>query len=284
MACGFDSHPFRQSVFKLKFFKITNKQKLIEQLIDQVKTVPYRDNSALDALKKRSEMYIRNIFGESSKYLDDLNKIRFSPSVYPAEESYYMKAWSNGITQLKNLYNTMSEEVSIFGSENDTLTIKDENNIQKPKQKNTEKVFVVHGHNNGIKNEVARYLEKLELTTVILHERPNSGKTIVEKFEDESSQTDFAVILLTADDQGSEISDSQTLKLRARQNVIFEFGYFMGKMGRSKVVALVEDGVEIPSDYSGVVYIQIDRSGAWKLELAKELKTAGLKVDLNLAI
>ena len=152
---------------------------------DQVKFLPNRDNDALDALIKRSEMYIRNIFGESSKYLNDLKKIHFSPMFYPADESYYAEMWLSGVNELKNLFNTMSEEVSIFGSETDTLSIKNENITPKPKQQNTKKVFVVHGHNDGVKNEVARYLEKLGLIAIILHERPNGGKTIVEKFEDE---------------------------------------------------------------------------------------------------
>ena len=74
------------------------------------------------------------------------------------------------------------------------------------------------------------------------------------------------------------------MKARARQNVVFELGYFIGRLGRNRVCALYAEGVEIPSDYSGVVYTKLDASGAWRLELAKELKAAGLPVDMNLAL
>jgi predicted nucleotide-binding protein len=72
------------------------------------------------------------------------------------------------------------------------------------------------------------------------------------------------------------------LELRARQNVILELGFFLGRIDRKRVCALSEDGVEIPSDYDGVLFIPLDSSGAWKLDLAKEIKASGLPVDLNL--
>jgi len=259
-----------------------NKLKLIQQLIDQINSLPHRDTIALDALKKRSEMYIRNIFGEASKYLGDLKKIHFSPMVYPADESYYNRSWSSGVSELKNLYETMREEISIFASDIDNSNVKEKRRTHK--KKSSGKIFIVHGHNDGIKNAIARFIEKLGLETIILHEKPNNGKTIIEKFEQESSDVDFAIVLLTVDDQGGKMGDTEGLRARARQNVIFEFGYFIGIMGRSKVVALVEDDVEIPSDYSGVIYLPFDNAGAWKLNLAKELKNTGINVDLNLAI
>lgn len=260
-----------------------NKQKLIQQLIDQAEALPHRDDVALDALIKRTEMYIRNIFKESSKYLSDLKKINFHPMIYPADEKYYNESWSSGLAELKNLYKTMSEEITLFGSEIEISKAQEKKPVLKPEQI-LGKVFIVHGHNDGIKNDIARFLEKLKLEAIILHERPNNGKTIIEKFEHESSDLSFALVLLTADDQGAKMGSPESLKPRARQNVIFEFGYFIGTMGRSKVVALIEDGVEIPSDYSGVIYLPLDSSGAWKLNLAKELKNAGINVDLNLAI
>lgn len=73
-------------------------------------------------------------------------------------------------------------------------------------------------------------------------------------------------------------------KKRARQNVILELGFFLGKLGRKRVCALYEEGVEIPSDYDGVIFVPLDKNGAWHLSLAKELKAAGLSIDLNKAI
>lgn len=140
-------------------------------------------------------------------------------------------------------------------------------------------VFVIHGQNEASKHAVARFLEQLGLEPVILHERPSKGRTIIEKFE-EHSQVGFAVALLTADDRGGP-KGSIVLQARARQNVIFELGYFLGRIGRRRVAALYEDGVEIPSDYAGVVYIPLDAAGGWQMILAREMRDAGLSVDLN---
>lgn len=142
-------------------------------------------------------------------------------------------------------------------------------------------VFIVHGHNQGTLQTVARYIESLECKAIVLHEQPNLGRTIIEKFI-ESSKVGYAVVLLTADDRGGLVDlpfDQQ--KFRARQNVILELGFFMGKLGRERVCALCEENIEIPSDYSGVLYIAIDKIGAWKIQLAKELKHAGINIDTS---
>jgi len=143
------------------------------------------------------------------------------------------------------------------------------------------KVFIVHGHDSLAKTEVARTLEKLNLEAIVLHEQPNEGKTIVEKFEGNASQVGFAVVLLTPDDEGHPKNKPDSKKDRARQNVILELGYFSGALGRSKVCVLYKGDIEIPSDYLGVVYVAMDEAGAWKFSLAKELKQAGLTIDLN---
>ena len=117
---------------------------------------------------------------------------------------------------------------------------------------------------------------------MVLHEQANIGRTIIEKFE-EHAQVGFAVVLLTPDDVGAFRDDKSKQKPWARQNVIFEFGYLIGKLGRKRVCALVKGDVEKPSDYNGVLYISFDDSGGWKMRLIKELKTAGFKVDANLA-
>lgn len=154
------------------------------------------------------------------------------------------------------------------------------NGKQVPELASSRKIFVVHGHNDGIRESVARTLSKLDLEPVILHEQTNNGQTIIEKFENHADVA-FAVVLLTADDVGSAKSDPDAKLSRARQNVIFEHGYFIGKLGRKRVCALYEDGVELPSDLSGVVYVLIDRHAAWQITLAKEIKAAGVHIDLN---
>lgn len=144
----------------------------------------------------------------------------------------------------------------------------------------TKKVFIVHGHDSEIKDSVARFIEKLGLEPIILHEQPNSGRTIIEKFE-VFSDVGFAVILLTPDDVGASTSKKDKLQSRARQNVILELGYFMGKLGRQRVCPLYKSGVEIPSDYQGVLYTKLDDAGGWKTKLAQELIQARFSIDLQ---
>lgn len=141
-------------------------------------------------------------------------------------------------------------------------------------------VFIVHGHDHGRMEAVARFLERIDLNPVILHERASAGATIIEKLEIHAKVA-FAVVLLTPDDVGSIASGEQKLRPRARQNLVLEPGYFLGGLGRRTTCALLVEGVEVPSDYSGVVYIRLDEESAWKFRLAKELRAAGLPVDLN---
>ena len=142
-------------------------------------------------------------------------------------------------------------------------------------------MFVVHGHNDFLREQVARFLEKLGLQPVILREQPNQGRTIIEKFT-EYAEVAFALILLTGDDVGGPKNvTADDLRARARQNVILELGYFLGRLGRKHVCALLEPGVEVPSDYSGVVFIELDGAGAWRMLVAKELYAAGLPIDMN---
>jgi predicted nucleotide-binding protein len=155
-----------------------------------------------------------------------------------------------------------------------------------PARKTTtgDQVFLVHGHNEAITQEVARFLERLAVKVTILREQPNSGRTIIEKFMDYSNVA-FAVVLLTGDDRGGKSTDQyKEQKPRARQNVIFELGFFIGKLGRNRVCALFQEAVDIPSDYAGVLFVPIDAGGAWRLSLTREMKEAGLTIDLNKAV
>lgn len=144
----------------------------------------------------------------------------------------------------------------------------------------TQRVFVVHGHDDGTKEMVARFLSKIDLDPVILHEQPNRGRTVIEKFEAHSDVA-FAVVLLTPDDVGHPINKPGEAKPRARQNVVLELGFFMSSLGRNRICVLYKSGVEVPSDYAGVLYHEIDSAGAWRFSLAREIKAAGVDIDLN---
>ncbi|HUW94204.1 MAG TPA: nucleotide-binding protein [Anaerolineae bacterium] len=144
------------------------------------------------------------------------------------------------------------------------------------------KVFLVHGSDGAAKESVARFLERLGLDAIVLHEKPSGGRTIIEKFED-YSDVGYAVVILTPDDICSA-GEGEPQTRRPRQNVVFELGFFIGKLGRQRVCALFKEGTEIPSDYQGVVYVPMGEAGAWRLELAREMKHAGVDVDLNKAL
>lgn len=128
---------------------------------------------------------------------------------------------------------------------------------------------------------MARTLEKAGFKAIILHEQPDGGRTIIEKIE-KYTDVAFAVVLYTECDLGrSKNDDAKTEKYRARQNVVFEHGYLIGKLGRSRVCAFVKGDVETPGDISGVVYTIMDSSGAWKMQLGNNMKDVGIDVDLN---
>ncbi|WP_258113167.1 nucleotide-binding protein [Bacillus thuringiensis] len=141
------------------------------------------------------------------------------------------------------------------------------------------KVFIVHGHDESVKIAVARFLERLDLQPIILHEQASGGTTIIEKIEN-NTDVGFGIVLYTPCDLGKAKNDDE-LQIRARQNVIFEHGYLIAKLGRSNVCALVKDNIEKPNDISGVVYVNYDSGTSWHMELFKELKNAGYDLDAN---
>lgn len=251
---------------------------LIQDLIKQAEHIAYR-NGERDAVVKRAEMLIRKIFGNETHYLKDLKSIRYSPAIWStgSPDSSFESSFNSGKKQLLNLLNVVAEDLQL------------DNVINEPKEINngvvsdSRNVFIVHGHNEEMKLSVARTVEKLKLNAIILHEQPSKGKTIIEKFTDNSDVT-FAIVLLSADDIAYNKNNSpETSKFRARQNVIFELGYFIGKLGRDRVLALheIESDFEIPSDYSGVLFVPFDKSGKWQFDLVKELKAIGVSVNAN---
>lgn len=141
------------------------------------------------------------------------------------------------------------------------------------------KVFIVHGHDEGAKQTVARFLEQCDFDAIILHEQADGGRTIIEKIEHYTDVV-FAIVLYTPCDIG-RAKEEKKGKSRARQNVVFEHGYLIAKLGRNRVCALVKEGIETPGDISGVVYKYMDSAGAWKTGILKEMKNVGISVDAS---
>jgi len=142
------------------------------------------------------------------------------------------------------------------------------------------RVFVVHGHDHGALDQVVQFITSLGLDVCVLKDEPNKGRTIIEKFEQESGDAGFAVILCTPDDEGYARSDgADRARLRARQNVVLELGYFISKLRRSRVCALMVGELEMPSDVNGVLYTRFD-SPSWRTELKREIEAAGLLLSV----
>lgn len=144
------------------------------------------------------------------------------------------------------------------------------------------RIFLVHGHDLGMRDSVALFLRGLGLEPIVLDEQANKGRTIIEKLESHSD-VGFAVVLMTPDDEGISRRDKEANsklkpKARARQNVVLEMGYFMAHLTRARVCGLTKGSIEIPSDLSGVLVVPIDQ-GDWKNRLAKELEDAGYTID-----
>lgn len=142
---------------------------------------------------------------------------------------------------------------------------------------NQNKVFIVHGHDEAARLKVEGFLKTLGLEPIVLFKQPDEGNTIISKFE-KYSDVGFAIVLYTYCDDGKDKNESD-LKKRARQNVVFEHGYMIAKLGRSRVCALRKGEIEIPGDYQGVIFKTMDDGNGWQLELAKELNASGYNID-----
>lgn len=221
--------------------------------------------------KTRAERFLRTHYGENSKEVVDFGNTHFSLMIYTFNEteSDYIEACKSGLVKSKAVFEVYLEELK----ENDVTP---DNEATQDNSISKSKVFVVHGHDEALKQEVARIVEKQGLEAIILSEQANHGKTIIEKFE-ENTDVGAAICLFTGDDYG-KAKDVEDDNLRARQNVVFEAGYFMGKLGRENVILIANPEIELPSDLQGVVYTN-DKS--WQIDVLKELREIGYTIDFN---
>ncbi len=240
----------------------------LNEIIEEANGLFYKNPTnyepAFVAWYAKTERFLLKHYGKESIELSSFKKIRFD-TVSLAGRAYEIQVCKDGLLAAASILNGYLREI-----EDENAPLPSASNLS------FESVFIVHGHDGELKEAVARIVEKQGIHAVILSEQVNCGKTIIEKFE-EYSQVGGAICLFTADDL-SKVKSSDTMQPRARQNVVFETGYFMGKLGRENVVVLADNGIELPSDLSGVVYTSTKN---WQFDLLKELKEMGYAIDLN---
>ena len=227
--------------------------------------------------KERSATALRVALGQGHPLVSSFAKIKYSPVVTFSGTTTedYAAARRSGVKRGIAILDSALLELGM--RETDGQSVAPENAVESL----SGVVFIVHGHDTNSLVDVAHTISRLTgEDPVILHEQPNRGQTIIEKFERHATDAGFVVVLATADDLG-RAKDATDLNPRARQNVVFELGYFIGALGRPKVAVLYDEGVELPSDMAGVVYIPNDSAGGWRLTLAREMRAAGLHADSN---
>jgi len=246
-----------------------NESKCIDQFRELIKTANSlktrrSDTAAFTQWKEEVVILVKTAFPDYPEKITRFNNISYSyHGIYvngePSDTTQY---FVRGLDQAIGYLNAWIKEIEMQTVKNPAITAGTNYSY---------KCFIVHGHDNLMKLEIKEFVEECEqgrpLTPIILHKKPNEGKTVIEKFE-QHSDVDFAICIWSADDQGKALTD-ETLRKRARQNVVIETGFFWGRLGRERVIILLEEDVEIPSDYHGMLYISMKDN--WKDDLRKEI-------------
>lgn len=211
-----------------------------------------------------------------------------SPAYLLAEEAVKIRTSGNEPDKFERAKSTLMKSLETVAS---ALREDIYGELRTPESMNlsptlSNRVFVVHGHDSALKTDVERFLREIGLEPVVLHRQPDEGATIIEKFE-KHSDVGYAFILLTPDEVAytidqKDLEDRERRKeLRARPNVIFEFGYFVGRLGRSRVCCLHKGEVVVPSDLDGLIYKRVEQSiDSQAYSIIRELKAAGYKINV----
>lgn len=246
----------------------------MQKLIEDASTMLGKDitNSAAEfkAWETSVKRLLNKLFGKDGIEMSTFLEISFYSACldFNASDAEWHRA------AVRSCHEGLEEAIATLKTYLDEL--QEEPAKTEKQQVNYARIFIVHGHDGEMKQSVARIIEKQGIEAVILSEQVNKGKTIIEKLEG-NSDVGGAICLFTSDDEGKGKKETE-LKPRARQNVVLEAGYFMGKLGRDHVVLLADNGIEMPSDLSGIVYTSTNN---WQFDLLKELKAMGYKIDFN---
>ena len=256
----------------------------LQRQLDAISDLRALDVSSAQFIQweRDTKVAISYAFGGDSWQAREFDGIRYTPVVvtFGLQDTQNREAFVEGLNAATGTLRSMINEIQEYWP--DDTQVKDTAEHSETLQPvYPHRVFVIHGRDHGARDMVASFLRKMALQAVILEEQPSRGLTVIEKFE-EHVQGDLAIAVLTPDDVGGLSFDY--LQPRARQNVIFEFGYCIGKFGRDRVIVLVKGELDIPSDYSGVLYIPLDSAGGWQMKPIGEMKSAGFMIDANLAV
>ena len=233
--------------------------KRVETLYNVYNRIDHNNSNSIDSIRAFDEWYCESLV-LFDKFYDDNDRFYF-------EFSTTNLAGLNGFDK-HGVFNNLSGTFKVLVDRiKRRVTIVDKRIIDK------KKVFIVHGHDEVAKLEVARLVDGIGLESIILNEQIDNGQTLIEKLVS-NSDVGYAIVLYTPCDHVDNL-------YRARQNVVFEHGYFVGHLGRDRISVLRKDKVEIPTDIDGIVYKDMDAGGGWKQNLVRELDAAGYNVDYS---
>lgn len=230
--------------------------------------------------RRNTRVALQHVFGKESDQVGEFEEVNFVPPVmgvrvvgvdYSETDRRRSKdAFEFGLLRAEAILKSMITDITYWVNDS-----QDNNPENKP-----DVVFVAHGSNNEVRLETEKLLTQLELDHIVLQDQPHMGRTLIDKFEEESNKSGFAVIILTPDDEGRRLGSDGPLVPRARQNAILELGYLASSLGRNRICLMYDEEVELPSDIRGIAYIKIGKND-WKFELVRELNTAGFDADAN---
>lgn len=264
------------------------KRNIIEVQALQLKNVTYIANVTVYHYQREQVDDAKNVLAKWQQVIQEVLK-----SYYGTSKNENIHRFEQTIVYVKSGYDYKEELVKEYKSAiavlegiiDTTKLLQDDANSmelrnEKVGLKETNNVFIVHGHDEPTRNAVELFVKNIDYNPIVLFKEPSKGQTIIEKIESNVEKACFSIVIYTSCDVG-KARDDKELKPRARQNVVFEHGYMCSRLGREHVVALCEEGVECPGDMSGVIYIEYDKKGLWQLKIAQEMKAIGLEVDAN---
>ncbi len=252
---------------------LTRKLELLDQ---QIADANGGHPSNFEAWKQKTEVVLRNVLGKESPILESFQDNRYHPSMWTENTDFapYVRA---GVQRAVSMLESAKVELELQHELAEAVEPAGGDPAAMPEP--GREIFIVHGHDDARKHEVARLLKGLTgQEPIILHEQPDMGRVLLEKFEQTAARTGFAVIIATGDDVGRAKGKTED-EPRARQNVVFEMGFFFGALGRERTSVLLEQGVEEPGDVDGLVYVPLDGAGGWKSTLARNIDAAGIDID-----